>query len=100
MAKKAATKSQKEEPAVLRSPNFLKFYATNVQGGPTTQDFRFQLMNEKLLTDHGWHLVSDALVILTPAAAKRLHKLLSDYVLDYEKKQGSIITEFEKEPTY
>ena len=44
--------------------------------------------------------MSDALVILTPAAAKRLPNLLEGYVQEYKKKHGPIKTEFEKELTY
>lgn len=103
MAPRAKTarkrKTETSEP-ILRVPYFQKFYATNVRGGATSQDFRFHLMNEKLRDRDEWHFVSDALVILTPTAAKRLLLQLEEYVKTYEKQHGKIPTEFSTEQTY
>jgi len=102
MARKRKTtrKTAKKRPPVLRVPNFQKFYATNVQGGATTQDFRIELMNEKLKEHDEWHLVSDAMVILTPTAAKRLLNMLQAFVETHEKEHGKIPVEFPAEKTY
>jgi|SRR5206468_8022815 len=88
------------KPALYRVPNFTKLYATNVQGGPTNQDFRFHVMNEKLRDEDGWHSVSDALIILTPAAAKNLLRLLETFIRRYEKDHGPVQTDFKEELTY
>ena len=98
--KSRARPTAESAESVLRALNITKFYATNVRGGPTTQDFRFQLMNEKILDEDEWHYVSDALVILTPTAAKRLLTLLDKFVASYEKEHGKIQTEFPVEKTY
>src|SRR2546425_11404381 len=97
-AKKPAKRPGK--PALYRVANFTKLYATNVQGGPSNQDFRFHVMNEKLQDEDGWHPVSDALVILTPVAAKNLWRLLDAFIKKYEKDHGPVKTEFETELTY
>ncbi len=90
----------KKAPPLLRVPNFVKLYATGIRGGPTDQDFRFHVMNEKLLEHDTWHLVADALVIMTPTAAKQLVLILRSYVEDFEKKHGPIPTKFNNELTY
>lgn len=88
------------EPPLYRVPNFVKLYATNVRGGPTNQDFRFHVMNEKLKDEDGWHFVSDALIILTPVAAKNLKAFLDTFLDAYEKDHGPIKTKFAKDQVY
>lgn len=76
---------------VLRAPLFNKYYVTNVIGGLTNQDFRFDLLNEKIAKEDGsWTYISDALIILTPLGAKRLLNLLSETITIYEKENGEI----------
>ncbi len=99
MPKKSQRGRESEEPP-YRVPNFVKLYATNVKGGPTNQDFRFHVMNEKLKDENGWHFVSDAVVILTPVAAKNLKAMLDAYVAAYEQQHGPIETKYPKEQTY
>jgi hypothetical protein len=87
---------------IIRVPNFTKYYVTNIAGGLTTQDFRYEIMNEKIYDEEEdkWAFVSDALLIFSPVAAKRLLiKLISDIEL-YEKENGEIPVEFERENTY
>ena len=59
---------KKIKTSVLRSHNFQKLYGTNLVGGGTQYDFRFELFNEKIKIDakKGWSYISDALIILTP----------------------------------
>jgi len=63
-------KEEKNEETVsfLRVPNFVKHYVTNIKGGLTTQDFRYELMNEKIYDEEAdeWTYIADALVILSP----------------------------------
>ncbi len=99
MPKKRARQNEAES-SIFRVPNFLKLYATNVKGGASNQDFRFQVMNEKLKDEDGWHFVSDALVILTPVAARNLKTLLDEYIIAFEKEHGPIKTKFRTEKEY
>lgn len=91
-----------EKKTVIRVPNFGKHYVTNIAGGFTTQDFRYELMNEKVYDEEEdeWTYVADALLILSPVAAKRLLIKLTDDVNFYERGHGEILTEFGEEPTY
>jgi hypothetical protein len=79
-----------ERDPVFRAPLFQKYYATNVIGGLTEADFRFEILNEKTLTDEGWSYVSDALVILNPRAMKKLYILLEKAVKFHERTRGAI----------
>ncbi len=99
-SKPRARGEKNEERNIMRVPNFLKFYATNIHGGISTQDFRFEILNEKVKEDSKWVFVSDAMVILSPTAAKRLHKFLEDAISTYEAEHGVIPTEFPKEKMY
>lgn len=97
-------KDMKEEKqiSISRAHNFTKYYATNVDGSLSNHDFRYQLMNEKFYDkeDNEWVYIADALVILSPIAAKKLfHKLEKD-IDTYEAEHGVIQTEFEKELIY
>ncbi len=85
--------SQKKiQTSVLRAHNFQKLYGTNLVGGGTQYDFRFELFNEKIKIDanKGWSYISDALIILTPQAAKKLFTILDKYVKEFEKDHGTI----------
>ena len=75
----------------MRAPSHKKFYVTNIKGGVTSQDFRFELLNEKLKDDKDDEAyVSDALIILTPIGAKRMFAVLKDSIELYEKEHGEI----------
>jgi hypothetical protein len=63
---------------------------TDVQGGITSHDFRFELLNEKIRKGKNWIYISDGMIILSPIGAKRLLKKLQDSVLTYEKENGII----------
>jgi hypothetical protein len=86
---KAVVPSAERDP-VFRAPLFQKYYATNVLGGLTEADFRFEVLNEKTLTDEGWSYVSDALIILNPKAMKKLYLLLEKAVKFHEQRKGAI----------
>ncbi|AKB67394.1 DUF3467 domain-containing protein [Methanosarcina mazei] len=88
--------------AISRAHNFSKYYVTNIDGGLTNQDFRYQLMNEKLYDqeDKEWLYIADALVILSPIAAKKMFNKLAKDLDTYEAKHGTIQTDFEKDLTY
>ena len=83
---------KKIQASVLRTHNFQKLYVTNLVGGGTQYDFRFELFNEKIKIDakKGWSYISDALIILTPQAAKKLCSLLDKYVKEFEKDHGTL----------
>lgn len=88
-----AKKNQKQKKAsVQREINYSKHYATNLIAGGTKYDFRFELFSEKLkvVDSNEWTYISDALVILTPQAAKKLHSYLEKYLKSYEKEHGKI----------
>ena len=91
-----------EKKTVVRVPNFFKHYVTNIAGGVTTQDFRYELMNEKIYDEeeNKWTYVADSLLILSPVAAKRLLIKLTDDMNVHEREHGEIITDFDEEPTY
>jgi hypothetical protein len=93
MAKKE-TKHKDSEARILRAPTYVKYYVTNVKGGTTLQDFRFELMNEKIKAeDDNVIFITDAQIILSPIGAKRLLMLLSASVAEYESKKGEISLE-------
>jgi hypothetical protein len=83
---------KKKQTSVLRAHNFQKLYGTNLVGGGTQYDFRFELFNEKIKIDanKSWSYISDALIILTPQAAKKLFTILDKYVKEFEKDHGTI----------
>ena len=84
-------KKKSGEQPIIRTPNFIKLYVTNVRGGLTDQDFRFELLNEQIEDEKGkWCYVSDGMLILSPAGAKRLSNLLKNCVETYEKENGTI----------
>lgn len=88
--------------SISRAHNFIKHYVTNIDGGLTSIDFRYQLMNEKFYNadDEEWIYIADALVILSPVAAKRLFNKLEKDIDTYEAEHGVIQTNFEKDLTY
>jgi len=83
-------KKKEEDIPIVRTPNFMKYYVTNVKGGLTNQDFRIELLNEKLKEENTWAYISDALIICSPIGAKKLYNLLKDMVTTYEKEKGEI----------
>jgi Protein of unknown function (DUF3467) len=92
--------SEPNSKNVDRAFNHAKYYATNIYGAVTTQDFRIELLNEKTEYEDGWFFESDAMAILSPTAAKRLSQWLVEAIEDYEKEHGKILVEFGKEKTY
>ncbi len=86
-----------ESLPIFRSPQFMKYYATNFRGGMTEVDFRLELCNEKLEVDKGWELITDALVIMTPECAKRLNQFLTEALDLFEKQHGEIEIKEHKE---
>ncbi len=92
----------KKEAVVLRSPRHRKFYVTNVIGGLTDQDFRFELLNEKVQdtrANSDWNYIADAMIILSPVGAKRLFQKLKKYIEIYENEKGIIQTDLKDEHT-
>ena len=87
---------------VIRVPNFTKYYVTNIKGGLTTQDFRYELMNEKIYDEEEdeWTYIADAMIILSPTAAKRLFDTLENNIELYEREHGEIPTIFDEDPIY
>ena len=98
MAKETTTKKEGKikEPQIVRTPNFAKYYVTNVKGGLTNQDFRIELLNEKIKEKNSWFFISDAMLILSPVGAKRLLNLLKELVETHEKEKGIIKTDLEE----
>ncbi|MEA3558363.1 MAG: DUF3467 domain-containing protein [Candidatus Thermoplasmatota archaeon] len=86
-----------ESLPIFRSPQFMKYYATNFRCGVTEVDFRIELCNEKLEVDKGWELITDAMVIMTPECAKRMNDFLTQAIDLYEKKNGEIRVKEHKE---
>lgn len=88
--------------SISRAHNFTKYYATNIDGGLTNHDFRYQLMNEKFYNEESkeWLYIADALIILSPVAAKKLFNKLEKDIDTYEAEHGIIQTNFEKDLTY
>lgn len=93
---------KEEKHSITRAHNFVKHYVTNIEGGLTNHDFRYQLMNEKFYNeeDNEWLYIADALLILSPIAAKKLLGKLEKDIDTYEAEHGIIQTEFEKDLTY
>ncbi|MHB1440724.1 MAG: DUF3467 domain-containing protein [Cuniculiplasma sp.] len=89
---KTQNSEKKKQHSLVRSHNFQKLYGTNLAGGGTEYDFRFELFNEKIKlgSSKEWSYISDALIILTPRAAKKLHSILGAYIKSYEKDHGSL----------
>jgi hypothetical protein len=75
---------------ILREHGIQKYYVTNIIGGATKYDYRIELMNEKIKFKGKWTYLLDSIVILTPSAAKKLHKELSKYIEKYEDENGEI----------
>ena len=86
---------EKKPKTIVRGRSFQKIYATNLIGGGTEFDFRFELFNEKIKfpPDNKWTYVSDAMIILTPQAARKLQKLLDNFIKKYERDKGQDIGE-------
>lgn len=77
--------------SIIRSPNFQKTYGTRVLVTRTEYDFRAVLANEKMVSDRGQEVfIGEALVILTPLAAKELNKQLNVLIEEWEKEYGTI----------
>ncbi len=59
-------------------------------------------MNEKIYDEEAdeWTYIADALVILSPTAAKRLYDRLRGDIELYEREHGVIPAHFEEEFTY
>jgi hypothetical protein len=89
---KTQNPEKKKQPSVVRSHSFQKLYGTNLVGGGTEYDFRFELFNEKIKlgSNKEWSYIGDALIILTPKAAKKLYSTLDAYIKSYEKDHGSL----------
>jgi len=84
-----------KEFQVQRTIPFNKIYATNLIGYWTEYDFRMELFNEKINTvakegKEEWTFISEGLVIMTPLAAKKLNKLLTGKIKEYESEKGEI----------
>ena len=92
-----AKPKQIEGSSIFRAPNHHKYYVTNISGGLTDQDFRFELLNEKIREtskrDNQWKFISDAMIILTPTGAKRLFEELKKHLEVWENENGKIETE-------
>jgi hypothetical protein len=81
----------------MRTHSHKKYYVTNIIGGLTSQDIRFELLNEILESEEGRHYVADAMIILSPIGAKRLQKELNESIKKYESENGTIPLEPTKE---
>lgn len=89
--KKEVATAIEPKTGFLRAPNFQKLYVTNVKGGLTSHDFRFELMNEKTKDDDGnTFFVSDGIIILSPIGAKRLFLQLTSAIKEFEVRYGEI----------
>lgn len=76
--------------SVMRARTFTKQYATNSHVTITDSDIRIELFNEKFQTEQGWLVQSEAMVILSKEAAKKLAIELADRINEYEKDHGEI----------
>ncbi len=52
---KSKKSSEPSSENIERAFNYLKFYATNIYGAVTTQDFRLELLNEKIKENGKWY---------------------------------------------
>jgi len=85
--------------SVRRPVSFHKIYATNVIGEWTEYDFRIELFNEKMKTEgedeeegeekEEWVYISEAMVILSPNAVRKLKKVIDEAVKEYEEHKES-----------
>ncbi len=85
-----------EKVKIVRMPNFSKYYVTNLLVKSTDVDIRLEIMNEKFprkkddeeesVDDY----ISDALIMFTPEAAKKLKQRLEEVLADYEGEHGEI----------
>jgi hypothetical protein len=87
---KPAEQDGEEKPSIIRPPTFEKLYATNSFVTSTDSDFRIELFNEKFQTEKGWVYQSEAMVILTKEAAKKMLLELTEKIKTYEKEHGEI----------
>lgn len=98
MKKNKKEPTPKKELNIMRSPTFAKYYVTNAKGGLTSQDFRFELLNEKLQNNKNEEAyISDALVIFSFIGAKRFQVVLNKAISEYEKENGEIPLEPKKD---
>lgn len=74
----------------IRTPDFRKYYATDIKSGLRDNDIRIELMNEKMNADKNMVDLVDAMMILSPVAAKKLLMQLSEIVKVYEQENGKI----------
>jgi hypothetical protein len=88
--KKTVEQPMEQSPSLVRPPSFVKLYATNTYVTNTDSDFRIELFNEKFQTEHGWVFQSEAMVILTKEAAKKMMLELTEKIKTYEKEHGEI----------
>ena len=87
-------KKKIDSSVIFRAPNHKKYYVTNVSGGITDQDFRFELLNEKIKDSKtNWKYISDSMIILTPVGAKRLFEELKKNLDIWENENGKISVE-------
>jgi len=84
------TKVKKKEMPLARAPTHKKYYVTNVRGGSTSQDIRFELLNEKMETKEGVIYIADAQIILNGIGAKRLKHFLDSAIKKFEEENGPI----------
>jgi hypothetical protein len=82
---------EEEKFQISRNPNFCKLYGTNIICGSTDVDFRIEILNEKFENEEGEIFISDALIMLTPQAAKKLNKQLTEEIAKFEEKLGGEI---------
>jgi len=87
---KPEAQAVEQGPSIVRPPTFIKLYATNSFVNGTDSDFRIELFNEKFQTEKGWVYQSEAMVILTKEAAKKMMLELTDKIKAYEKEHGEI----------
>lgn len=81
---------EEQKLIITRTPTFIKIYATNDFVTATDSDFRIELFNEKFKTEEGWVYQSEAMVMLTHQAAKKLLISLEDKIKSFEEKNGEI----------
>ncbi|MFW5852487.1 MAG: DUF3467 domain-containing protein [Nanoarchaeota archaeon] len=82
--------TNKEEEVFSRAPEYRKYYVTNVKGGMTEHDIRFELLNERINDGKNDIFIADAGVFMSFIGAKRLFNELKKAIEEYEKKNGNI----------